>query len=65
MKSWKTTVCGILGFIVAGGTAAVALLDSDPATIPQWELVVATFMAMVGLFAARDSDKSSQDHGVR
>lgn len=61
MKSWKTTTVGILLFVMAAATAGVALLDGDPVTVPQWEVVVAAFLAMIGLSAARDNDKSSED----
>jgi hypothetical protein len=45
------------------GAVAYALhahYDSDPFTVPQWEGVAAGFFAMIGLFAARDNDVTSE-----
>ena len=64
-NSWKTTILAILLFGDALGHAAMALLDSDPATVPDWNLVVALAVAAAGLAFARDADKSSQDAGIR
>jgi len=63
--SWKTTVCGILGFLAIASVTAVALIDGNPDTVANWEAVAASFMAMLGLFMARDADKSSEDAGLR
>jgi len=65
MKSWKTTVCGILALVIAVATAAKALLDGDPNTVPNWEIVAGSVMAAIGLFVARDNDVTSEDAGVK
>ena len=65
MKSWKTTVCGVLAVVVAASNAAMAILDSDPATNPDWAIIAATLMTAIGLFSARDNGKSSEDVGVK
>lgn len=64
-SSWKTTILAILLFGDALGHAAMAMLDSDPATVPDWNLVIALAVAAGGLLCARDADKSSQDAGIR
>lgn len=64
MKSWKTTAAGIAAALAAISTAAAAYLDGDPATEPQWGVVVAAMSAAVGLFMARDNDKRSEDVGA-
>jgi hypothetical protein len=64
-KSWKTTTAGIAAIVAAVATALVALFDADPMTLPDWGAVGAAFMAGVGLLAARDNDKSSEDVGAR
>ena len=51
--------------LVAVCTAAIALLDGDPETTVNVELVIAEVVAGIGLFAARDNDKSSEDVGVK
>lgn len=64
MKSWKTTIAGIAAAVGAAGTALSAYLDGDPATQPEWGIVVAAFAAAIGLFVARDNDKRSEDVGA-
>lgn len=54
MKSWKTTTVGILAIVAAASNAISATLDSDPATVPNWEIVVAAMLAGIGLIFARD-----------
>ena len=64
MSSWKTTVLGVCAIIVAVCTAAIALLDGDPETAVNIELVIAEIVAGLGLIAARDNDKTSEDAGA-
>jgi hypothetical protein len=64
MKSWKTTVTGIAAIIVAIGSALIATLDSDPATVADWGAVVAAVLAGVGLVAARDNGVTSEQAGA-
>ena len=66
MNSWKTTVCGILSLVAAGITlVAVPMLDADPATLPQWGAFGAAIAAAMGLWFARDNDKSSEQAGAK
>lgn len=66
MKSWKTTLCGILGAVAAAITlVAQPLLDADPNTVPQWGAFLAAAAAALGLVLARDNDKSSEDVGLK
>jgi hypothetical protein len=65
MKSWKTTVAGIAAAVAAIGTAVNAQFDNDPSTNAEWGLVIAAVSAAIGLFTARDNDKSSEDVDVR
>lgn len=63
--SWKTTVLGIIAGlpIILGEIKAV--LDDDPDTNFRIENITAA-LAIMGIgAAARDGDKSSQDHKVR
>lgn len=64
MKSWKTTVTGIAAIVVAIGSALIATLDSDPATVADWGAVVAAVLAGVGLMAARDNGVTSEQAGA-
>jgi hypothetical protein len=56
MKSWKTTVLGILGIVTLIASAAKAVLDSDPTTNVDLAIFLpALFAAVTGLFA-KDSN---------
>lgn len=63
--NWKTTAFGIAQLMVVLGGAAVALLDDDPSTTINIELVVASLLVALQGIWARDADKSSQDNGIR
>jgi len=66
MKSWKTTVCGILGVVTAGITLiATPLLDADPETLPNWGAFGAAIAAALGLIFARDNDRTSEQAGAK
>lgn len=55
MKSWKTTLCGVLGAIAAAITlVALPLLDQDEATNPNWAGMTAALATAAGLFFAKD-----------
>ncbi len=64
-KSWKTTLAGLSGFFAALGIALRDHYDGNPATIPNWDMVIlAGSSFLVGLFA-RDNDKSSEQVGAK
>lgn len=60
-KSWRTTVFGILLILHAVSGAGVALLDSDPATNPDWDSAKIEVLAGAGLLFARD--QKAHDEG--
>ena len=64
-NSWKTTTVAVLLAIDSVIHAGMNLLDSDPATNPDWNVVIALWIAAFGMLFSRDADKSSQDAGVR
>lgn len=65
MNSWKTTLLGIAAAAIILATQAIALLDSDPATVFELSAVFAA-LAIFGVgAAARDNDKSSEDVGTK
>lgn len=60
--SWKTTVLGVLAAIIMLADEARAVLDGDPETQPNVENLVAA-LALLGIgVAARDADKTSEQH---
>lgn len=64
IKSWKTTVTGLLQFLVILWAEIQFLLDTDPLTNPDWSLIAASLFAFIGLLTARDNDVSSEAAGV-
>ena len=65
MKSWKTTVMGVIAGLMILLGQLKSVIDDDPETQPNVEQVLLA-LGMMGLgVAARDGDKSSQDHGIR
>jgi anti-sigma-K factor RskA len=64
MKSWKTTLAGIAAIVAAVATAVSAQFDNNPATVPDWTLVIGMITAGVGLMFARDNDKTSEQVGA-
>ena len=62
--SWRTTVLGALAVGGAVITFGKALLDGDPATVPDFDAVLAAF-AGIGLLFARDNKVSSESAGAK
>lgn len=65
VKSWRTTAAAVAGLLVLLGNAATALLDSDPATMPNWDAIFVMGAPLVGLLFARDNSVSSEDAGAK
>ena len=57
MKSWKTTVTGVLTILVAIGSAGITFLKTG--TLPDWGVLVAAVTSGVGLIMAKDSQVTS------
>ena len=64
MTSWKTTLAGIAAIVAALATAVSAQFDNDPATVPDWTMVIGMITAGVGLILARDNNKTSEQVGA-
>lgn len=63
-KSWKTTWAGILQFLAIVATQIGFLFDGIATTNPDWGLLVASAITLIGLLTARDSDVSSEQAGA-
>lgn len=64
MKSWKTTVLGILTIIIAVATAGKLALTGGIGAV-DFAGVIPAVMAGVGLIFARDNDVSSEQAGAK
>lgn len=62
--SWRTSVLGILTLLGSIVTFGQALLDGDPATVPDFDAIVAA-LAGIGLIFARDNKVSSEEAGIK
>ena len=65
MKSWRTTVLGIIAALVILLTQAQAVLDDDPGTGVDWTKV-AEALAILGIgVVARDNKVTSEQAGAK
>ncbi len=63
MRSWKSTIVGVLlllGALISGG---IATLDDDPSTTIDFEEIIATGAGLHAIIG-RDDDKTSEDVGA-
>lgn len=64
--SWKTTAAGIGMIVTALFTMILQpLTDNDPATVPDYNVAVASIIAGVGLIMARDDNRTSEEVGAK
>lgn len=66
--SWRTTLAGVLASLLIIGSNALAVLDDDPETKinPQVVLLeLGTLATAIGLVAARDNKVSSEQAGLK
>lgn len=64
MKSWKTTTAGVGGLMTAIGSILNQLMDGNPATNPDWNVMLPIiFTSLIGIFA-RDNGVSSEQVGA-
>ena len=54
MKNWKTSAAGIIGLISVALSQLANVLDSDPATVANWNLVFTMIPVTIGLLFAKD-----------
>lgn len=65
-----TTLSAVMffGFVALLGEFGVALLDNDPATVPQWDTLYESGFVLacaIHAFLTRDAFRSSEDVGVK
>lgn len=64
VNSTKTTLTGVCTILVAVASAAKAILDGDPATVPDWTSTITAITAGFGLIFARDNNVTSEQAGA-
>ena len=65
MKSWRTTFFGATGLLAVLTSILNSLFDGDPATVPQWNILIAASMPAIAAIFSRDHKVSSEDAGVK
>lgn len=65
MKSWRTTILGILAALSLLGPQLTAILDDDPTTNPDWSVIFAALGIGGAGVVSRDNGVSSEDAGVK
>lgn len=63
--SWKTTVGGLLTFLVLLFGQASKLFDDDPKTNPDYNEIVAGAVLFATLISARDNNVTSEKAGAK
>jgi len=68
LLNWKTTLAGV--GLIAHGIGSVAdhlhgATDGHPITLESLQLAIGEIIGGLGLIAARDANKSSQDSEIR
>lgn len=64
MKSWRTTLAGIVTGLVLLLGQAQTMLDDDPKTNPEYSIIIAGVTAIIAGFNARDNVVTSEQAGV-
>lgn len=59
MKSWKRVTAVITGMVGLIATAVSAMLDDNPATMPQWEIVIPAVLTQLGLLVGHFTNTTS------
>lgn len=65
IKSWKTTLAGIMQFLILVWNQVQLLWDDDLATNPDWGMLFSSLIILIGLLTARDSNVSSEAAGAK
>ncbi|MEM9992118.1 MAG: hypothetical protein AAF738_10165 [Bacteroidota bacterium] len=60
--SWKTTLAAIITLVALLEPQLLAALDNDPKTVVDYWQIFASIGTFFGFLAAKDNDKSTEDH---
>lgn len=64
-KSWKTTTGGLIGALTLALPQIQAAIDGNPATVPDWNVLLGAIAMGIGLMSARDNNVSSEQAGAK
>ncbi len=62
--SWKTSLVGVLAIVGTICTALAAQFDGNPATDPQWKIVLPGAFTALGFLFTRDDGVTSAQAGA-
>ncbi len=65
LASWRTSLAGFLAVVAVAIPTVKAAIDGDPATVPDWQIVVAAFGTFVVSLLARDNKTTSEQAGAK
>ncbi len=65
LKSWRTSLAGLLSAIAMSIPTIQAAIDGNPATVPDWSIVVGAVGLAVVAFFARDNKVTSEQAGAK
>lgn len=65
MGSWRTSLAGALSALGILLPAIAAAIDGNPATDPNWGMVIPAVIGSIGLLFARDNKVSSEAAGAK
>ncbi len=65
IKNWRTTIVGFCTGLIICATQIIAVLDNDPETVFDLNILLAGLAAMgIGVFA-KDGHRSSEELGIK
>lgn len=65
MKSWKTTLGGVISQLPVLWSQISSLFDGNAATNPDWAILMGSLAIIWALFQARDNNISSEEVGIK
>jgi len=65
MKSWQTTLGGIMQFLIVAYSQLSLLWDGIDTTNPDWNLFAASLVTLLAFFKSRDNNVTSEAAGAK
>lgn len=61
LKNKKTTLAAVLLLVSLVVGQVTKIVDDDPTTVPQWDLVISQIIIVIGLLFARDIPSEGEE----